>query len=148
MFCPRGNGDRGSVRGVVRLNPEVGFLNADWRFAVPERDEGAGGSVELYALAEASDARPHLMAARGIFFRHSGREPPYPDLPRSYGRESVEVTGWTVHPAWSHPCGSKPVEAGGVPGGGRFTVYSLQPRTPELIAFRECVELNWGSSPR
>jgi len=148
-FCPRRNDDRATIRGVIRVSPNGWLSSADWRFATPDRDEGAGGSAELYAHFEAGDSGPHLVASKGTFFRHSRRPSPYPELPRSYGRRTVLIAGWTVHPSWSHPCrGQESGEARNVRGGGLFRVFPADPRTPTGIAFRECIDRNWGIGPR
>lgn len=151
IFCPRSGGDRTTVRGAIRVSEEGGFLNADWRFTTPDRDEGAGGSVDFYPHFEAGDRLPHLMASKGTSFRHSGVEPPHPNLPRSYGRQSIDTAFWKVYPTWDHPCRERKDlrGSGGVPGGGRFRVYMYSDvaATQMESAFRACVDASFGTTP-
>ncbi len=144
VFCPAEDAPGATIRGVLRVDADGWFESADWRFETVGRSEGAGGSVELAAHHE-SGSLPHLIAERGMLFRHSLTPPPFPELPRDYQRVSVAVHAWTVHPAWAHPCGEA---NGGVPGGGHFKVMPVRARTAEEVAFRACVERNWGVGPR
>lgn len=149
-FCPIEREGVTNLRGVIQLNEDRGFLRADWRFSTPERDEGAGGFAQLYAHPEARDVLPHLMASSGTFFRHNGRPPLYPTIPRDYVLQSIDVSGWTVHPDWYHPCGEQPEndDPASRTGGGRYNVYSLRQLTPYTASFLACVEENWGLGPR
>ena len=71
--------------------------------------------------------RPHLVASRGLFYRHSGTERPYPDLPRTYVREVTTKMRWYVLPSGDHPCNTG------------LSYYGDPPTTPEGIRFADCV---------
>lgn len=85
-----------SMHGTIVLDELEGLLSAEWRFASSDPDEGAGGEVLFASYPDSTGRESHLMAARGLFFRHNGKEPPYPDLPRDYYRSLHLYTAWSV----------------------------------------------------
>lgn len=96
-FCPRGSeGTR--LLGTLELDEKQRFTRATWRFVSEDPDEDAGGRVDFLTFFEGKVRRPHLLASKGIFYRHSGRPVPHPDLPRSYYRELFVSTEWRVLP--------------------------------------------------
>ena len=98
-FCPRDDVPGTTLSGEIHLVPDRRFVEARWRFHVKDgRDEEAGGMVTFETYREGRVRPPHLLAERGIFYRHSGREPPYPDLPRAYYREVFAEVEWRVLP--------------------------------------------------
>jgi hypothetical protein len=104
VFC--GNersSDRPTMNGAISLIPGRTFLGAEWRFETDEPDEGAGGSVTFGPFVDGSGS-VHLVATRGLFYRHSGVEPPYPDLPRSFVRDVVTHVEWHLLPSGERPC--------------------------------------------
>ena len=103
-FCPNDEvRELPNMRGVLRLSPSGEFLTAEWRFETPDPQEDAGGEVVFTSHREATSQRPHLMAGRGIFFRHDGKEPPFPELPRDYTRVVRIMTDWFVSPDGEFP---------------------------------------------
>jgi hypothetical protein len=97
-FCPNGSGRGTTISGSIALKPGHSFVGAEWGFAADDPDEGAGGEVRFEPYDEGGMRIPHLLAAQGIFFRHSGRKSPYPDLPRAYYREVRAEASWVVQP--------------------------------------------------
>ena len=97
-FCPNGSGRGTTISGSLALRPGHSFVGAEWGFAADDPDEGAGGEVRFAPYDEGSMRVPHLLAVQGIFFRHSGRKSPYPDLPRAYYREVRAEASWVVQP--------------------------------------------------
>lgn len=94
-FCPRDQ-DQPTISGVIRISSDTTLLEARWRFQTPEPVEDAGAEVVFTSFREHSSDRPHLMAARGLFWRHDGREPPFPNAPRSYFQRVQIRTSWAV----------------------------------------------------
>ena len=128
VFCGKGAEGRATIKGVLTFIPNERFVSAEWKFETPEPDEGAGGSVTF--------ARPgregHLLAARGIFYRHSGVESPYPDLPRTYTRFVTRDLRWHLLPTGDRPCNTG------------LSFFGDPPKSPEGIRFAACVAENWG----
>ena len=128
VFCGNGRANGATINGTVSLIPGRVFLDAEWRFETGAPDEGAGGSVTFGSFVDRTGSRPHLVSSRGIFYRHSGIAPPYPDLPRTYQREITENVRWYLLP----------------PGEERPCIGNVSfPATadPRLL---ECVERYWG----
>lgn len=96
-FCPREQ-DTPSISGVLRISSDTTLLEARWRFHTPEPVEDAGAEVVFASLPDSNSDHPHLMAARGMFWRHDGREPPFPNSPRSYFQIIQVRTNWAVGP--------------------------------------------------
>ena len=138
-FCPAREGDRPTLQGTLTLRPGEALLSADFQFRTREPDMGAGGRVVFLAHRQPRDARPHLMAARGEFYRHDGVEQPFPDLPRSYSRRFAISTGWFVHPAAAHPCKQ---------GGEGFTVHGDPPDDDEGGVFDTCIAAHLAARSR
>lgn len=138
-FCPAGGNDRPTLRGVLTLRPGEAFLEVDFRFVTGEPDMGAGGRVVFLDHYQGSEARPHLMAARGLFYRHDGVEQPFPDLPRSYRRRVAVALGWFLHPDDRHPCKN---------GGEGFTVHGDPPADDEGAEFDACMASHLPSARR
>lgn len=102
-FCP-GPALTGlpSIRGTIVLSEVEGLLSAEWRFQSPKPDEEAGGEVLFATYVGSVGGDAHLMAARGLFYRHNGKDPPYPDLPRDYFRVIHVYTEWRVGEGEGH----------------------------------------------
>ena len=132
VFCANGEGTGATIDGVISLIPGDAFLSADWRFATPDRDESAGGSVAFTSWVERPGTTPHLVAARGAFFRHTGPARPYPDLPLTYARFGTASAEWHLLPSAEHPCNTG------------LSFRSERPTTPEGRRFAECVAEHWG----
>lgn len=98
-FCPRPG--RSGLRGLLEIVPGNRFVHAEWLFETRDPDEGAGGEVVFQTYHEGRQRRPHLLAWRGIFFRHSGKTPPYPELGRDYYREVRDEIQWRPLPPGS-----------------------------------------------
>lgn len=98
-FCPNGAlGGLPGMRGTIAVSADGLLGSATWRFTVTDPDEGAGGEVIFMSFLEPGEVLPHLVPARGLFFRHNGRTPPFPDLPRDYYRVLRINTSWRVSP--------------------------------------------------
>ncbi|MEM7415700.1 MAG: carboxypeptidase-like regulatory domain-containing protein [Gemmatimonadota bacterium] len=97
-FCPRSGMPDSGLRGLLEVVPGHRFVHAEWIFATEDPEEGAGGEVVFQALHESRERPPHLLAWRGLFFRHSGKTPPYPELGRDYYREVRDEIEWRVLP--------------------------------------------------
>lgn len=95
-FCPAGGAD--GLRGLLEVVPGHRLVHAEWLIGSDEPHEGAGGEVVFQTYHESQGRKPHLLAWRGIFFRHSGRTPPYPELGRDYFREVRDEMEWRVLP--------------------------------------------------
>ncbi len=93
-FCPNGRGSGTELMGTLDLLPGDRFVSAEWRFITDDPNEDAGGEVRFAAPEPGRVNLPHLLAAQGIFFRHNGKDPPYPDSPRSYHRELYVDIEW------------------------------------------------------
>lgn len=97
VFCPKEEGrDGASIFGRLTMSDDGWFLSAEWLVDTEDPDEGAGGEVTFMTVEEQASQKPHLLAARGLFFRHNGRPAPYPDLPRDYYRELRIYLDWQV----------------------------------------------------
>jgi hypothetical protein len=131
VFCANGEGSGATIDGVLSLAPEEAFLSADWRFDTTDRDESAGGSVAFTSYAERPGAKPHLLASRGAFFRHTGPARPYPDLPPTYARFGTASIEWYLLPSAERPCNTG------------ISFRSDPPRSPEGMRFHECVAEYW-----
>jgi hypothetical protein len=127
VFCGNGRANGANINGTISLVPRRAFLDAEWRFETEDPDEGAGGSVRFTTFAERTGGRPHLVSSGGLFYRHNGIEPLYPDLPRTYEREISANVRWYLLPTSESPC------IGNV-SFGRSADSSLA----------ECVERYWG----
>lgn len=126
VFCGNGRANGANINGTLSLLPGRAFLEAEWRFATEEPDEGAGGSVTFTTFVERATGRPHLVSSRGLFYRHNGIDPPYPDLPRTYEREISANVRWYLLPTGESPC----------IGNVSFS--------REDSGLRACVERHWG----
>jgi hypothetical protein len=131
VFCGSEAGSGATMRGIISLIPGEGFVSAEWRFETTDRDEHAGGSVSFTSYAGGADVRPHLLAARGLFFRHTGPARPYPDLPMTYARFGTAQVRWYLLPSAEQPCNTG------------LSFYGDSPRTPEGKRFTECVAKYW-----
>jgi len=131
VFCENGEGVGATIQGVLSLVPGEGLSSAEWRFDTSHSEEGAGGAVWFTTYAEAPGSPPHLVATRGIFYRHSGVESPYPDLPRTYVREVTTQVRWSLLASAEHPCNTG------------LSYYGDPPTTPEGFRFADCVADHW-----
>jgi hypothetical protein len=105
VFCGNGRANGPSIHGTITLIPGRAFVDAEWRFQTPAPDEGAGGSVTFATFVDGAGSPPHLVSSGGLFYRHNGIEPPYPDLPRTYEREiSANVRWYLLPPGEPSPC--------------------------------------------
>jgi hypothetical protein len=109
-FCGRSSGPR--INGTISLSPGRAFLGAEWRFETGDPNQGAGGSATFQSFVDGGGAR-HLVTSRGLFYRHSGVEQPYPDLPRSYARDVTTDVRWYLLPSGAQPCPRGFVRPGG-----------------------------------
>lgn len=132
IFCGNGEGTGATIHGTITLVPAERFLSAEWRFETPDPNEGAGGSVTFTAYTEAAGKKPHLLASRGLFYRHSGIPVPYPDRPRTYRRVVTTNIRWYLLPGSELPCNTG------------LSFYPTRPRTPREIQFARCVADHWG----
>jgi hypothetical protein len=132
IFC--GNGERSgpTMRGIISLVPGEAFVRAEWRFETTDRDEHAGGSVSFTSYAEGTNVRPHLLASRGLFFRHTGPARPYPDLPVTYARFGTAQVRWYLLPSAEQPCNNG------------LSFRGDPPKSPEGVRFAECVAKYWS----
>lgn len=64
-FCSREV--RSSIHGTITVGTDGSFLSAGWRFRTPRPNEEAGGEVVF--APPGPGPRPHLLAARGLFWR-------------------------------------------------------------------------------
>jgi hypothetical protein len=103
IFCGNGRANGATINGTISLVPGRAFLDAEWRFETNGPDEGAGGSVTFASFTERNGSR-HLVSERGMFYRHNGLDPLYPDLPRTYMRELTANVRWYVLPSSDTPC--------------------------------------------
>jgi hypothetical protein len=126
VFCGNGRVSGATINGTITLIPGRALLDAEWRFDTEDPDEGAGGSVSFTTFVERAGGRPHLVSSRGLFYRHNGIEPPYPDLPRTYEREISANVRWYLLPTRESPC------IGNVSFGRNDS------------ALHACVERHWG----
>lgn len=88
-FCPRGGSGTG-VEGVLSISDEMTFVSASWSYRAPDGSQDAGGEVLFVPWWGESDDLPHLLSARGSFWR---QEPAGSD--RYFQRTSV-FTGWNI----------------------------------------------------
>jgi len=130
VFCPL-DGTEPNIRGTLVVAPDTSLLRADWRFGTPHEDEGAGGWAEFTSLYAPMDGLPHLVPARGAYFRHGGTDPQYPDLPRTYLREVVVYHDWFVHEGAKHPCHTE--------RGGGYNLFGETPESDFAKEFVRCV---------
>lgn len=88
-FCP---GDRGpsGIEGVLVLSRDTAFVSARWNYVIPDRSEVAGGEVLFVPWWNPRDELPHLLSARGVFWRSDavGRD-------RYFQRSSV-FSAWSI----------------------------------------------------
>jgi hypothetical protein len=134
IFCGNGTATGATINGTISLVPGREFLGAEWRFETADPHEGAGGSVTFASFVGRTDATPHLVSSRGLFYRHSGTEPPFPDLPRTYAREVTTNVRWHVLPSGEQPCV------------GEVAFWDDSPPMPDSDAagLVACVLENWG----
>jgi hypothetical protein len=132
IFCGNGEGSGVTMKGIISLVPEEAFMTAEWRFETADRDENAGGSVSFESYVEGPGLKPHLVASRGLFFRHIGPERPYPELPMTYARFGTAKVRWYLLPSAEQPCNTG------------LSFHGDPPRSPEGLRFTECVTARWG----
>jgi hypothetical protein len=133
VFCGNGRANGADIYGTIALAPRRAFLDAEWRFETDDPDEGAGGSVTFASVNE-NGSLPHLVSSRGLFYRHSGVEPPYPNLPRTYVREVTANVRWYVFPGGAgQPC----------VGSVAFWDDSLPAPDPDGARLAACVAEHW-----
>lgn len=111
-FCPR-DSDRPWIRGTLLIGHGREMLEAEWRFRTGEPEEDAGGWVEFTTVSDPVEGRGHLLARRGLFYRHDGFEKRFPDAPRWYFRDLRKWTRWAVSPSRRKPSRSQVAEPGG-----------------------------------
>jgi hypothetical protein len=131
VFCGNEEGSGATMRGIISLVPGEAFVSADWRFETTDRDEHAGGSVSFTSYAGGADVSPHLLASRGLFFRHTGPARPYPDLPITYARFGIAEVRWHLLPSAEQPCNNG------------LSFHGDPPRSPEGVRFSQCVADYW-----
>lgn len=97
VFCPNEQGDdHPSLAGRFLVGNDGTLLEAEWRFATDDPVEDAGGWVRFGTAPDPDGGRPHLVARRSLFYRHNGKEPLYPNLPRWYFRDLRQWDEWIV----------------------------------------------------
>jgi hypothetical protein len=131
VFCGNEEGRGATMRGIISLVPGEAFVSAEWRFETTDRDEHAGGSVSFTSYVEGADVRPHLVASRGLFFRHTGPARPYPDLPITYARFGTAEARWHLLPSAERPCNTG------------LSFRGDPPTSPEGVRFARCVAKYW-----
>jgi hypothetical protein len=134
VFCGNGEGSGATINGTISVVPGEAFVAAEWRFETDDPDEGAGGSVSFTSYVDGPGSKPHLVASRGLFYRHSGTEPPYPDLPRTYGRWVTAKVRWHLNPTGERPCNT----------GLSFHGDPPPPTDSDGVRFAACVREHWG----
>ncbi len=132
VFCGNGEGSGEGLRGSLSLVPGEAFLAADWRFETSDPEEGAGGSVSFASYVEVPGMKPHLVASRGLFFRHDGTEPLYDNLPRRYARFVTSSVEWYLLPSSDRPCNTG------------ITFHRNPATSADGGRFAECVADHWG----
>jgi hypothetical protein len=71
-FCPR-NRRQPFMEGTLIVSADSTFAEAAWSFTTPKPKESAGGEVFFAPLPDdLGGPRPHLLAARGVFWRRLG----------------------------------------------------------------------------
>jgi len=135
VFCGNGRANGADINGTIALVPRRAFLDAEWRFETGDPDEGAGGSVTFASFIERNGSLPHLVSSRGLFYRHNGVEPLYPDLPRTYMREITANVRWhLLLPGEQQPC----------VGSVAFWDDSPPPADSDGGGLVACVAEHWG----
>jgi len=131
IFCGNGEGSGATIHGTISLVPGDRLVSAEWRFETPDPDEGAGGAVWFASYTGARDEKPHLVAARGLFYRHSGTSVPYPDRPRTYRRAVTTGIRWRLMTSGEHPCNTG------------LSFFPNPPRSASGVLFAKCVAEHW-----
>lgn len=110
-FCPVRR-DRPHVSGTLRI-AEGALHSAEWRWHVPRADERAGGQVVFDTAWVAGEARPHLVAGRGVFWRRVAGTPRYLHVTTVAAARVISTDGAPPvdRPTWSEAVGSRPQEA-------------------------------------
>lgn len=104
QFCPRrDDDDPPSIRGTLLVGPDDELVEAEWRFRTKDPDEGAGGWVRFGTRPDPGGGVQHLVADRGMFFRHNGFEKPYPNQPRWLLRDLRDWPTWVISATEQEP---------------------------------------------
>jgi len=93
-FCPRTRA-RPGLQGRINLSGDSMFISARWSILTDDPEEGVGGEVVFGEVRDAGGER-HLVASRGAYWRHSGRDPLYPNMPRRYYQIVRLNTEWII----------------------------------------------------
>lgn len=108
VFCPNDRGDDNpSLEGRLLIGDDGTLVEAEWRYVTDDPVEDAGGWVRFDTAPDPDGGPPHLVAGRSLFYRHSGKEPLYPNLPRWYFRDLRQWTEWVVAPSDAEPAGGR-----------------------------------------
>jgi hypothetical protein len=95
-FCPVRK-DQVEIEGLLVIGRNSSFISAQRRFRTPDRRDDAGGEVVFAPWSDRPGERPHLLAARGMYWR---RHPKWTD--RYHVRTTV-FTDWVVSATDSMP---------------------------------------------
>lgn len=93
-FCGKDQ-SRPWLRGRLLIGPDSAFVSTSWSVVTDEPNENAGGEV-LFGEVRDAGGELHLVSARGVFWRHNGKEAAYPDLPRSYHQLAIVNVEWII----------------------------------------------------
>lgn len=114
VFCPNDRADdHPAIEGRLLVGHEGSLLEAEWRFVTDDPVEDAGGWVRFDAAPDPDGGKPHLVARRSLFYRHNGKEPLYPNIPRWYFRDLRQWQEWIVAPGRGEPEARGEGSAGG-----------------------------------
>lgn len=84
-FCSRGTSP--SIEGTLNMGTDGWFISAGWKFRTPRPDEDAGGEVVFAPVSNAPE--PHLLAARGLFWRRGA-------MRGRFWQRAIVHTAWVV----------------------------------------------------
>jgi hypothetical protein len=100
-FCP-GSSEGSGLRGRIRLSGDSMFVSARWSVPHLNPDEAAGGEV-VFGEVEDSAGQRHLVSLRGSYWRRSGGDVLYPNLPRRYYHVVRLNTEWIISKDFDWP---------------------------------------------
>jgi hypothetical protein len=93
-FCPIER-SQAWLQGRLSLGADGSFVSLRWAVRTSDPQEGAGGEVLFMDAHDVAGGR-HLVSGRGVFWRHDGRKPLYPDVPRDYYQLILVNSGWKI----------------------------------------------------
>jgi hypothetical protein len=94
-FCPVRK-DQPYIEGWLAIGSDTAFESAEWKFFTPKPNESAGGRVTFDTAWVAGEELPHLVPARGVFWRRmTGRS--------LYYQSAADYPAWIVSENRSRP---------------------------------------------